>query len=120
MRTFSNVFEDLPHGAAIFAAVFLIFVAVWILLTGFHSTWKRTIHWGRNRTGPPVSTFGRLVASAMSLIVAATMLAGSFHALVLALALQITLGGVCIVLFIAIAFDYLKWKNGSANEHRGN
>lgn len=67
-----------------------------------------------------MSTFGRFVAAAWSLTLGATMLLGSFHLSTATSVLQIAMSGVCLVLFIAIAHDYMKWKTGEADDHSGN
>src|SRR2546421_2512820 len=54
---------SMPFAVACLFALVLVGSSVWLGLTGFHPRWRRTIHWGRMRKGPPVSLAGHVIGA---------------------------------------------------------
>ena len=102
--------EPLPIAAAFFFAVVLGACAVWLMLTAFHSGWRRTVHWGRMQKGPPVSLAGHIVGAVATTSFAVWIIAYSIQVPAFFHFMQIVVGITSVALIAAMIRDFLIWK----------
>ena len=102
--------EPLPLAAACFFAAVLGACAVWLILTAFHSGWRRTVHWGRMQKGPPVSLAGHIVGAVAAASFAVWIIAYSIQMPAFFHVMQIVAGITSAALIAAMIRDFVIWK----------
>ena len=100
----------MPLLAACLLAAFLVACGVWLILTGFHPRWRRTVHWGRMQKGPPVSLAGHIVGAAFATSGAVLLVALSIQISAFSHFSQVVAGITSTALIAVMIRDFLVWK----------
>lgn len=101
----------MPLGVAALIVIIVAVGGIYALLTGFHPSWRKTLHWERFRKGPVLSRWSHATAAAFCFTAPIAILSDSFGFPVwLTSGLRVLAGAVSALMIGGMIYDLLASK----------